>query len=369
MSDISDDKILQEDWKPGSFTKNFGWGPKSDGLVRLHRDIIRGFASEMSDVPRNTFRSRTRLSPTAGSIPTNFFLFNRPINGVDYIVADEIVFQALNFEHSPRFDKLAVFALNFSYAGKFSGATAAQRRPALWAHNYIRQRVRRHLRWDTSKVNANDIDYFLSESPNYKAQKSRHKTATNLSYIYDAGGLKDLKSSRIDRWWVDALFLALDRIIDDRSLDNKPTPEGQFGYLLRQSGFFELTGPQNLERELGAEHVTRLYVACGGRDRFSVDHVRQISEEHLVAFAIPNDDSPQGAVHPTNPRILKSIPRICAMLAKDAGFEILDADELEHFDLEKFVRDRTRAALRTLEDQGIKPTLTASELLKLTRGS
>ena len=57
-----------------------------------------------------------------------------------------------------------------------------------------------------------------------------------------------------------------------------------------------------------------------------------------------------------------------AMLAKDAGFEIIDADELANFDLEKFVRDHTRAALRTLKEQGIRPTMTATELLKMTRG-
>lgn len=55
------------------------------------------------------------------------------------------------------------------------------------------------------------------------------------------------------------------------------------------------------------------------------------------------------------------------MLAKDAGFDVIDADELEHFDLEEFVRRHTKEALRKLQQQGIKPTMTASELLKLTR--
>ncbi len=37
MSDAS------EDWKPGSFTKNFTWGPVGDGLLRLHESIRLGF--------------------------------------------------------------------------------------------------------------------------------------------------------------------------------------------------------------------------------------------------------------------------------------------------------------------------------------
>lgn len=360
--------LIPEDWKPGSFTKNFSWGPKSGGLVRLHESIRHGFDDVMAAVPRSLFRERLRAASLNDYIPMNFFLFNHRVDGTDYIVADEIVFQALTFEHSPRFDKLAMFALNFSYAGKFARATVEQRRPALWAHHYVRDRLGAQLKWDTSKVNADDIEAFLEGSANYKGQDSRRKTATNLAYLYEAGRLIELRDSRIERWWVDSLFLALDRIIDDRKLDKKSTPEGMLGGLLRQSGFFELTGPRSLERELGAEHIVRLYAACGGRDRFSPEYVRQVSKAKLIEFATPNSDDPTGAVHPTNPRILKSIPRICAMLAKDAGFEIIDADELANFNLEKFVRDHTRAALRTLKEREIRPTMTATELLKMTRG-
>ena len=122
-----------------------------------------------------------------------------------------------------------------------------------------------------------------------------------------------------------------------------------------------------MERDLGIEHLVRLYRACGGRDRFSEVHVITLSQDTLSEFVMPNDDRPQGAVHLTNPRILKTIPRICALLAKEAGFDIVDADELLHFDLEEFVRRHTRDALRRLLDQKIEPTMTGSELMKLTR--
>ncbi len=279
-----------------------------------------------------------------------------------------MVFQALNFPHSPRFDKLALFTFNFTYAGKFARASAAQRRPALWAHHYIRDRVGKQLNWNTAPVNADDIEAFLRDSVNYRGQQSRRKTATNLAYLYRAAHLNELKDPRVDRWWVDSLFLGLDRLIDDRKLDNKSTADGQLSSLLRMSGFSELTGPKSLERDLAKEHLIRLYIACGGRERFSDSYVKQLTELTLSDFSIPNDDRPQGAIHPTNARILKSIPRICAMLAKDAGFDLIDADELLNFNLEDFVMRHTQEALRRLQEQNIEPTMTAGELLNLTRG-
>lgn len=272
--DIKPGNIL-DDWKPGSFTKNFSWGPIAGGLIRLHESLRLGFAGEMEDVRRDVFRQRLQAANWNDYIPMNFFLFNRRVGGADYIVADELVFQALNFAHSPRFDKLAFFTFNFSYAGKFTRASATQRRPALWAHHYIRDRVGKQLGWNTQSVNADDIDAFLRNSPNYKGQPSRRKAATNLAYLYEIGHIHELKNSRIDRWWVDSMFLALDRLIDDRKLDGKPTIDGQLSLLLRQSGFSELTGPRSLERDLGTEHLIRLYIACGGRDRFFPDHVRK----------------------------------------------------------------------------------------------
>ena len=186
-------------------------------------------------------------------------------------------------------------------------------------------------------VTAHDIEAFLRDSPNYKGQPSRRKAATNLAYLYLLGRLNELIDNRIDRWWVDSLFLALDRLIDDRKLDGIPTLEGQLAPLLRQSGFSELTGKPSIERQLAIDHLIRLYIACGGRDRFSEDYVTNLSHEVLSDFALPNDVRPEGAIHPTNARILKSIPRICAMLAKEVGFNIIDADELADFNLEEFV--------------------------------
>lgn len=80
-----------------------------------------------------------------------------------------------------------------------------------------------------------------------------------------------------------------------------------------------------------------------------------------------NSDRPRGAVHITNPRLLKSIPPSCTELARLAGFEVLTPDQLEEFDAAAFVRNRTDWALADLNEKGIRPMISIEELLDDTR--
>jgi hypothetical protein len=356
-----------DEWRPGSFTKNFGWGV--DGLGLLHRALRAGFADEEKDVPRRVFMDRLRQARLIEFIPANFFLFNRPIGGIDHIIFDELAFQAVTNPHSPRFDKLALCAFNFSYVGRWASARQHQKRPALWAFNYIRQRVAGELHWDTKNVNADDIERFVTADPRYKAKTAR-KLSTNLSHLYQIGRLREFGSSRVERWWVDALFLALDRLIEDRALEGQYPSENQYASLLSNSGFHEISGHRSLEKDLASNHLLSLYIACGSRDRFSPDHVRERTALKIpqLQWYIANDDRPQAAVHPSNPRVLKGIPRACAMLATYvAGFEIIDADELLEFTPEDFIKRQTSKALKLIRDNGIKPTISAEELMRITR--
>ncbi|MGO7115553.1 hypothetical protein ACCS79_03475 [Rhizobium johnstonii] len=359
----------QEIWRPGSFTKNFSWGSPSAGLSELHEILRLGFAGEMADVPRQEFRRRLKASGRPDYIPINFFLFNKSIRGIDHLCADELVFQALNWDHTPRFDKLALFAFNLSFAGRWTGARKEQRRPALWANAYIRERLASQLGWNTRSVNANDIERFVEGDVRYRAETTR-KLATNLNHLFLGGRLKELESVRIERWWVDCLFLALDRIIEDRLLDKKNTFSSEYASLLEQAGFVELTGKPTLEKQLAIKHLVALYDACGGRARFSDEATKARTETLVpdVQFFVANDHRPRGAIHRTNPRILKSIPAACAMLAKYAGFDDLSPDDLEDFDLEDYVKRRTQAALDRLKQQNIEPSMSAEELMKLMRG-
>jgi len=358
----------KQDWKPGSFTKNFSWGPPANGLLELYESIRIGFDGQMEDVPRDVFRQRVSQSGHSEYIPVNFFLFNKNKNGIDHLVADELVFQALTAPHTKNFDKLAIFALNFSYVGRWTGADAAQRRPALWANNYVSEKIANEYGWNTARISANDIERFVAGSPRYKA-KSARKLSTNLNYIYEIGHLSDFSSKRVERWWVDALFLALDRLIEDRELDGERVQSGGYSSLLARSSFAQIAGARSLEKDLATKHVVMLYAACGGRARFSDEHVRERTELKIpdVQWFAANDNRPQGAVHPSNPRILKTIPRACAMLAKYAGFEVIDADELEAFDLQGFIRNHAQRALTRLKDASVMPTMSVEELMRLTR--
>jgi hypothetical protein len=361
----NDDEV----WRPGSFTKNFSWGDSRQGLRHLHETIRIGFGDLMEDVPRRTFRERVAHSGRPDYIPINFFLFNKIVDDVDYIVADELVFQALNFPHSTDFDKLGLFAFNLSIVGRWKGASAYQARPAMWAHHYVADRVAQELNWNSRAVSADDIERFVKSDRRYTGQTTR-KLATNLNYLYQIGRLSEFNRQSVERWWTSALFLTLDRLIEDRQQRGLEASASQYQIILDRSRFHFISGRRSVEKDLAAKHLLRLYDACGARSRFSEDEVRArqkvlLPDLHWYA----NRPEPVGAVHPTNYRIVKVIPRACTMLALYiAGFVSFDLDELETMNVEEFVRTRTKEALEKLAAAGLSPTMTAEELLKLTRG-
>lgn len=362
--------MASELWKPGSFTKNFSWREDAVGLVGLYDNIRLGFAGELRNVSRQTYRQRVRDAGRPDYIPINFFLFNRPgrREGQDEILVDELVFQALTSEHTPLFDNLAIFAFNFSYVGAWTGQREGQRRPALWALNYVRDRVAGAFEWDTSRVNADDIERYMLGDSRYQAQGAR-KLSTNLNYLYRKGGLGRLTEERINRAYVDAVFLALDRLTEDRRLSGWRTAPNEMGRLLAESEFAGITGGQTLEKRTALSHLLRLYNICGGIERFDEGRVRARIEalREDPSVGVPNDDRPRGAVHASNPRILKSIPWLCSPLAAAAGFHILSPEDMAEFDERAFIRDHTRAALTSLRRDEVVPTLTARELRRLTR--
>lgn len=364
-------------WLPGSFTKNFSWGDSALGLRRLHEAIRLGFNNEMKDVKREVFRERLKGYDAPDYIPINFFLFNRISQGTDYLIADELVFQAISSSHTAKFDRLALFSFNFSYCGRWEGASPAQRRPALWAFHYIRDRVASEFNWETRRVSADDIAQYVGSDPRYQAKTVR-KLSTNLSYLYMIGGLADFASPRVSAWWVDTLFLALDRLILDRQLDGNTTSQSQCRQLIKNASYQPLSGKWSLEKSLALDHLVELYWRCGARQRFDPNSVIETTKDVLTAnnasdsfnefdLLHPNDDRPQGAIHPTDARILKSIPRICALLAKYAGFDVIDADEMENFDVNEYIERKTREAFEKIKSNQISPVMTAEELMRITR--
>lgn len=360
---------VAEEWHPGSFTKNFSWGPTDRGLKELHDVIRTGFGNTLEDVPRATFRARVAETGRPDYIPLNFFLYNKVKAGVDFVAVDELVFQALSFRHTSAFDKLALFAFNFSVVGNWKRATAYQRRPALWAFHYIADRVASQFGWSTKDVSADDIEKFVTSDPRYQAQTSR-KLATNLAYLYKQGRLSEYRTKKAERWWLSALFLTLDRVSEELLAEGKVPQEDRYEEYVIRYGFHLISGPRSVEKDLASLHFTKLYAACGGKSRFSEEATlerQKILLPEIQHFA--NNPAPIGVFHRSNPSARGAVPRACAMLAQYiAGFDWIDIDELENFDVETYVRSRTQAALRHLKEHGISPTMSVEDLLQMTRG-
>ena len=359
---------MVEEWHPGSFTKNFSWGAESNGLRELHRLIRLGFSNDRHDVPRALFRQRVSFSGRPDYIPLNFFLYNRIKNGVDFVVLDELVFQAINFRHSAHFDKLALYAFNVSVVGKWKGAAEYQSRPALWAKNYLTNRVAHDFAWVAKRVTADDIEKFVTSDQRYKAATAR-KLSTNLAYLYKQGRLAEFRNEKPERWWLSALFLTLDRACSDLISGGRMPQESQFQEYVVRYGFHQIAGPRSVEKDLAAIRFIKLYDACGGLSRFSDEasmERQRILLPQVMNFA--NNPEPVGVFHPSNPKARGAIPRACAMLAQYvAGFEWIDIDQLDDFDVETFVKDRTHRVIDELKGRDIRPTMTVEDLLKLTR--
>lgn len=356
----------EEIWAPGSFTKNFSWGNKALGLSELYHAIRRGFDDRLEDVPRDLFRERLAQIGRPDLIPINFFLFNYIEGRESFLCADELVFQALSWQHSPAFDKLALFAFLLSLAGVWKGATREQRQPALWAKAYVVERVAPQLNWSAEKISADDIENFVSNDPRYRAATSR-KLSTNLNFLLKKGQVGDFSAATLSRWWNDCMFLALDRLSEDALIDGVILGQNQLHSSLYKSGAMAITGGRSSEKDLAIKHILRLYSQLGGRRRFSEEYIKGKVAEQPGDLFLPNSQEPHGAVHRTNPRILKSIPSTCIELARRAGFDVLTPVDLEQFSSVVYSEQKVAAALAFLQDRKIEPTMTADELLKITR--
>lgn len=358
----------KEKWFPGSFTKNFSWGSTQNGLKQLYEAIKIGFDDSLEDVPRETFRKRVADSGKIDYIPANFFLFNTQRSNQDWLVADELVFQALSFPHSSDFDKLALFAFNLSMVGKWHGARKNQRRPTLWSKYYLIDRVGRELDWNTDLINANDIESFFIADSRYSAKTTR-KVSTNLNRLFKNGKIDGYSSKQVERWWVSALFLALDRAIEDNLLDGRDQLQSEYGSLLTQTKFHSISGKRSLEKDLAASHLVALYTNCGARGRFNEDIVAERTVELTdQPFQLPNSEFPFAAIHPTNPRLIKILPRFCAMLAAYSGFEQMDLADLEQLDVKSYISSKTKQALDLFKQKKYSPKMSAEELMEIMRG-
>ena len=125
-------------YPPGSFSKNFAW--HGTGMRKLHTAISSGYRNTLSPIDRQNFRSEADVEGSIILIPINFFLHNK--DGI--LSVDELVFQAVNRQHSAQFDRLALFALHLNRVGSGHDVRSGREiisRPAMWANEFVRERL------------------------------------------------------------------------------------------------------------------------------------------------------------------------------------------------------------------------------------
>jgi len=354
-----------DSWYPGSFTKNFSWGA-GRGLKKLHEAINICFEGKLEPVKRADAIKRLESDGFVWHIPLNFFLLNGKSAGENWLLIDELVYQGITFEHSKHFDKIALIAFLNSYVGEWHGATGWQAKPAPWARQFILENVRNESTWNTSAISANAIQQFIEGSGRYRA-KSARKISTNLNFFLKIAGIEELDSQKIERWWVDSMFLVMDRSFSERETEVSSARASQY---VLEAQYLRFSGPYSKNKELSIRPLSDLYWACGGLDRWSKDAIgaRQTTELPDVHY-FANSEDPFYAIYQHDPNIIKVIPRICAMLAKNlTDFEEIAEDQLVDWDPYQYIKDKTKSALDALRLKGVSPNLSAAELLKLTRG-
>lgn len=264
------------EYNPGSFSKNFSWGPRQQGLKKLHEAINLGFNGKLKAIKRDEFRKNVE-DKIDGSvlIPLNFFLFNKKINGSDHVLVDELISQALNFPHSLEFDRLAAFCLTLSKTGSWKGSRSYQRYPAVWAKKLISTEIYDGETWNSQKLNSDFIEQFLKKNLVYKADSPR-KFATNLNYIFVQANYDRMKTGILEDWWTSALFLTFDRYLLDL---NKPELKNtaQALEILKDELFYSLTAVPMKTGQIAAKDAIKDYLDEGQLGRFSSKYSSRLS--------------------------------------------------------------------------------------------
>jgi hypothetical protein len=240
----------------------------------------------------------------------------------------------------------------------------------LWAKHYVSERVGRGFDWNTDQVSADDIERFVANDVRYTGRTAR-KLATNLNYLLHAGRLRELNSRKPERWWLSAIFLTLDRTVDGADVEFGALGEARLLSQLSKVGYWALSGRRSAAKDIAAAYYVALYAACGGRLRFSNEAIVE-RERTLLPSQLSNEPPEAGAIgvfHPTDPTARNAIPHACRVLARYlAGFEIFEAEEIDDFEVETYIRERTESALLELQERGVRPKISGDQLTRLMRG-
>jgi hypothetical protein len=247
-------------YRPGSFSKNFAW--HGTGLRKLHTAIRSGFASDLTAVSRERWRSASGIGDHAlDLIPINFFLHNAGAR----LSIDELVFQAVAHAHSLKFDRLGLFALHLTRVGRPPGGVE---RPAMWANEFVRELFWRDDAWHAAALTDASLDAFIADRMDAQTDV-RVKCRNNYRHLFELCGYLPTRLPIInagsEQWMLSALFLTWDRFVLDNGIQPKTA---LIDYAVAEE-LHKLLGlpARTFEAEVG--RIADLYFAAGGIERFT----------------------------------------------------------------------------------------------------
>lgn len=245
-------------YAPGSFSKNFAW--HGTGLRKLHNVIKRGFSDTLTPVGRRKFRDDSGLDDSLNLIPVNFFLHNRG----GQMSVDELVFQAIERPHSIRFDRLGLFALHLNRAGR---GARVEPRPAMWANEFVRERLWSNGLWRSSALPDATLDPFIQDRMDALLDV-RIKCRNNYRHLFELCEFwptaLPIINTQAEQWIASALFLAWDRHLLDGGPDDRATLLG----LLDADELYKLLGVTRDYAHDQATSLVDLYISVGRLGRF-----------------------------------------------------------------------------------------------------
>ena len=212
------------------------------------------------------FRSDAGVEGAIVLIPINFFLHNHD----GQMSIDELVFQAIERDHSARFDRLALFALNLSRVGGGHDPSSGRdivARPAMWANEFVRERLWSQGMWKTSALRGASIDEFMMDRM-VAQDPVRVKCRNNYRHMFELCGYLpsglSVINSGAEQWMGSALFLAWDRHI----LDGGSRDKSSLLRLVESDELYKLLGVSRKHALAQADPLADLYETAGCVDRF-----------------------------------------------------------------------------------------------------
>ena len=235
-------------------------------MRKLHTATKSGFRSTLSPVNRQNFRSEADVEDSIILIPINFFLHN----GDGSMSVDELVFQAVERNHSAQFDHLALFALHLNRVGSGHDVRSGREivsRPAMWANEFVRERLWSNGAWQRDALTDESLDLFLSDRMNAQSNV-RVKCRNNYRHLFELckylPTTLPMINTEAEQWIASALFLAWDRHI----LDGGVRGRSHLVSLVDSEDLYKFLGVSRDYTLAHAPALADLYESVGCLDRF-----------------------------------------------------------------------------------------------------